>query len=177
MEEIRFKQSPKRSANKIIAWLCSICYLVFGIILVVSFMTKTFTRLYLFFHNGLDIMRLEPSDLVLMLCMIFIVVFLIFSLNFYEWALNPVLIINKDMLTFKTDDVIAALGRSTTVNKIIRVDSYKEKKNSIIIYGDMTVQEPLKKPSKRNSIEIVGLYDEEDKRKVLSVLKEFMNHE
>ena len=177
METVIFKKSPKKQVNKILAWLCSFCYFAFAVVVLMLGFSGTIFRLFslVFSKNRFNFSILNTMDLVLISILILITVFLIFCLNFYEWFLNPTLVRGKDRLIFKTDDVIAALGEATTIYTITDIKSYSARRNSLIVKGTIEVKEPLQKSKFRNKCELVGLYDEEDKCKVMEIIEEFRN--
>lgn len=172
--KIVFKQSPKKQVSALIAWLCSFCYIGIVALVVIFFFTDGLSRVVKVVEC-LDFSMLNSSDLIIFGIILLTCIFLIFCLNFFEWFLNPVLEKKNEKLIFKTDDVIAALGKSTTVTTILDVKKYQEKKNSIIVYGDIIVKEPMSKTKNRNKCEIVGLYDKHDKEQVKDLLKELIN--
>lgn len=177
MEVVVFKKSPKRQVNKFIAWLCSLGYFAVIILgLSISF-SGSFLRLYSSVRDGFNFGMLGKADVVLFVSLILIVVFLVFCLNFFEWCLSPTLKRDNDKLIFSTDDVIAALGKATTIYTIKSISSIKEKKNSLIIGGTIIVKEPLNSSKTRKKCEICCLYDKDDKEKVLSILKEFKSND
>lgn len=177
METLKFKDSPKRMVSKIVAWICSICYMFVIVVPFVFIFTGGLYRFYFGLKEQHNFSRLTTLDVGLLVSFILICIFLIFSLNFYEWVLNPIFEVKSNKLIFKSDTVIAALGKATTTYYIKSISTFKVKKSSVIIYGKIDVSEPLSKTSEKKSCEITRLYDEEDKSKVLTCIEEFMKNE
>lgn len=173
--EVVFKKSPKKPVNKVIAWCCSLGYFAVAFIVIALVFTGTVLRLLNCVKNGFNFTILTSLDVGLLIALILIAVFLIFCLNFFEWFFNPVFLKVKDTLVFKSDDVIAALGRATTTYTIKSIISYKVKKTAVIIRGTISVKEPLGKSRDTKKCEVPCLYDSEDKDKVLDMIKEFCN--
>lgn len=164
--DIEFGSSPKKDVNKIIAWLCSLGYFVIFFEVLAIIISGTLKRL-------LKFSRLNSFDLVLIVSLVLVTGFLIFCLNFFEWVLNPRLEVKNNSVIFKTDDVVAALGRATTSYTIKSVRDISIKKSSVIVKGDIIVKEPLVKSKSKSSCEITRLYDDEVKNNVVNILKEF----
>lgn len=177
METLKFKDSPKRIVSKIVAWVCSIFYMLVIVVPFVFIFTGGLKRLYFGLKEQHNFSRLTNLDVGLLVSFILMCVFLIFSLNFYEWVLNPVLEVKSNKIIFKSNTVIAALGRATTTYSIKSISNFKVKRSSVIIYGKISVSEPLSKTSEKKSCEITRLYDDEDKSKVLTYVEGFMKNE
>lgn len=169
--DLEFKKSPKEPVPRSIAWICSFCYMLIIGIIFVMLSTEGFFRLGRSIFT-LNFSILNTLDVVLLAVTIVVIIFLIFCLNHYEWFLNPRLRKKGNSLIFETDDVIAALGKSTTKSTINTVKRYDIKKNSIIVVGEIEVKEPLGKSHSKSKCEIVGLYDNDDKVKVIDILED-----
>jgi len=173
MEVLAFKKSPKKQVNKPIAWLCSLGYFLVVVLGIGISFSGTILRLLNVVRDNFNFTILTKTDVVLLVSLMVIIVFLLFCLNFFEWILRPILKREKDKLIFKTDDVIVALNKATTTYTITSIDSFKEKKHSVVIRGSIVVKEPLGSARNKKSCEIQCLYDKDDKEKVISMLKEF----
>lgn len=172
---IKLESSPKHRVNKAIAWLCSFGYLVEVVLCIYMLLIGSYSRLVSGILD-LDIFSsLKFNDVVLFSVAIIIILFLVFCLNFFEWILNPVFEVKNNTLIFKSDTVIAAMGRATTTYTIHKIDRYKKNKNSILIWGSVSIKEPLGKSVDKGSCEISCLYSSNDMSKVLHEIEEFKN--
>ena len=176
MEVVVFKKSPKKQVNKPIAWLCSLGYFLVIVLGIWISFSGTFLRLLNVVRDNFNFSILNKTDVVLLVSLISIIVFLLFCLNFFEWVLSPTLKREKDKLIFTTNDVIAALNKATTTYTIDSIDSFKEKKHSIVIRGSITVKEPLGSAKSKKSCEVQCLYDKDDKERVINMIKEFQDN-
>lgn len=173
MEVVVFKKSPKKQVNKPIAWLCSLGYFLVIVLGIWISFSGTLLRLLNVVKDNFNFSILKQTDVGLIVSLICIVVFLVFCLNFFEWGLRPTLKKEGNKLIFTIDDVIAVLGKATTVYTIKTIKSYKIKRNSILVRGTILRKEPMMKNKEINSCLIQGLYDADDKNTVIKMLEEF----
>lgn len=172
---MQFKTSPKKPVNKFIAWACSFGYFIGVVLILLLIFQGSVVRLIKCITDKMNFGILNSTDVICFSVLTLVVIFLLFCLNFFEWFFNPTLTRTDNYLVFKSDDVIAALGRATTTYTIKSIDSYKECKTSIIIKGNISVKEPLSRGRDTTKCEIPCLYDKDDKEKVLEMVKEFCN--
>lgn len=172
-----FKKSPKVQVSTLVAWLCSFGY-IFGIadILYILF-TGTVKRLYNCFKGMHNFSILNLSDKVSIGLLVGLIIFLVFCLNFFEWTLDPCIRCKNNTLIYQCSDVIAVVGVSTTVYTIKSIESFKVKRSTILVNGDISVKEPILKEKQQTKCWIQGLYDAEDKKKVIEMLENFKNAE
>lgn len=173
VSNMELKKSPKKPVNKVIAWLCSLGYLIVAGSGLLFAMQGSVLRCIRMIVNGFDSSYLQTKDIVTFGVLIVTLAFLLFCLNYFEWFLNPRIEKKDKVLIFSTDDVIAPLDRATTTYRIESIDSYKVKKNSVIIRGRIIVKEPIGKEVEKKKCELVGLYDKHDKYQVINILDSF----
>lgn len=154
MKEIKFKKSSKIPANQGVSCFCSLCYLWLGFLLSLLIFT-------------------ELDRKILVAAFILIVVLLVFFSKFFEWILNPVLVVNNDKLIYRYDSAVFNLGSTTSSFTIYTILRYKVYGNKVKIWGSISNKEPLVKSKSIQKCVISGLYDEIDRERVIEVIKNF----
>lgn len=71
--------------------------------------------------------------------------FCIFCNYFFVWAVNGRLEVCKGYLVYKYEEVVSTFGNSTVEVKIKSVDRVKRKRKNFVVYGDLSVKQPLRK--------------------------------
>lgn len=175
MEEYRIKKSPKKVVPRWLAFIISYGYIADFILLAVALISGWFFSFIKYLTRDSNVF---PKEFVISFSIVALtLIFFAFCGKYFEWSVNPILVIKSNAIVYKTDDVIAALGRATTTYTIRHVENYKVKKSSIIVEGIIDVQSPLEKKKTRNSCELVGLYDSDDMKKVTDELEKFKNND
>lgn len=173
MEEYKIKKSPKKIVPRWLAFIISYGYLADFILLVVTLISGWFFNFIKYLTKESNVFPKE--FIVSFFILVLTLIFFSFCGKYFEWSVNPILVIKSNAIVYKTDDVIAALGRATTTYTIRHIENYKVKKSSIIVEGIIDIQSPLEKKKTKNSCELVCLYDSDDMKKVIDELEKFKN--
>lgn len=149
------KYIPKKKvANRALAYLASILYLIEACLMVCTFICLI--------KDKLKIGLVSAIVFVLLL-----VALIILSVGF-SWIRYYTLEVNNGKLIYKYYDVVDTFGKDMSVCTITELKEVKMSKKSIVLVGDIFVKEPLSKEKKYKSIELKGYNDE-----VFNFVKDF----
>lgn len=144
----------KKVANRILAYLASVLYLIEACLMVCTFV-------------GLVTGKLKVCLVSVIIFVILLAVLVTLSLGF-SWVKYYTLEVNNGKLIYKYYDVIDTFGKDESICTITELKELKVSKKSLIIVGDIFVKEPMSKEKKYKTIELKGYNDE-----VLNFIKEF----
>lgn len=143
----------KKVANEVLSYICAIVYI--------------FIIIALFISLSLRNSRFLAAGVVSEVLMISFLVIVNFS---FSWYRSAELKKGDKFLVYDIENIIGVLGKTRTRYEIKKVNSYKLKKNKLILYGDITVYEPLSKGAKCKKV-IINDTTEESINYILSYFK------
>lgn len=79
---------------------------------------------------------------------VLLIAFYIFCNNFFVWVKNGRFKEHRGYLVYEYEGVIDVFGNSTTETTIKSVERIKRKRRNLIVYGDITIKEPLRSKKK-----------------------------
>lgn len=120
-------EPPKRKAPKWLGYIITLMYILMAVFFMLGI--TNYKKLGVYF---------------LVICTVIIVMLVIFNFSL-SWYAKIELEIKGKYLLYNYYDIIALMGNTKSEYRIKSIDSFKRMGNSLRLYGNITVKEPLSK--------------------------------